>query len=54
MAIFGLMPLAKNSKPWQRTDTETSLASVVALATACVIGQRSRALGKNNRMFKFS
>jgi hypothetical protein len=39
--VFGLLPLAKSSKPWQRTDTETSAA---ALATACGIGQRSRAL----------
>jgi hypothetical protein len=36
--VFGLLPLAKSSKPWQRTDTETSAA---ALATACGIGQRS-------------
>ncbi len=44
--VFGLLPLAKSSKPWQRTDTETSLASVAALATACGISQRSRALEK--------
>ena len=45
--VFGLLPLAKNSKPWQRTDTETSLAPAAALATACGVGQRSRSLEKN-------
>ena len=44
--VFGLLPLAKNSKPWQRTDTETSLAPAAALATACGVGQRSRSLEK--------
>ncbi len=42
--LFGLLALAKSSEPWQRIDTETSLASAAALATACGIGQRSRAL----------
>jgi hypothetical protein len=44
--VFGLLPLAKTSKPWQRTDIEASLASAAVLATACGIGQRSRALEK--------
>ncbi len=43
--VFGL-PLAKSLEPLQRTDTETSLASAAALATACGIGQRSQALKK--------
>ncbi len=43
--VFGL-PLVKSSEPWQRTDTETSLASAAALVTACGIGQRSQALEK--------
>jgi hypothetical protein len=56
--VFGLLMLAKSSKPWQRTDTETSLASAAALATACTIGQRSRVLEKifaclNFRSFYF-
>ncbi len=51
--VFGLLPFAKSSKPWQRTDTETSLASAAVLATACGVGQRSGALEKV-RMFKFS
>jgi hypothetical protein len=42
--LFGLPPLAKSSKLWQRTDTETSLAPAAALVTACGIGQRSRTL----------
>ena len=42
--VFGLLPLAKNSKPWQRTDTKTSLAPAAALATACGVGQRSHSL----------
>ncbi len=48
--VFELLPLAKISKPWQRIDTETSLASVIALATACGIGQRSRALEQNSHV----
>ena len=51
--VFGLLPLAKNLKPWQRTDTETSLAPAAALATACGVGQRSRSLKKFCRI-KFS
>jgi hypothetical protein len=50
--VFGLLPLGKSSEPWQRTDTETSLASAAALATACGIGQRSRAL-ENFACLKF-
>ena len=46
--VFGLLPLSKNSKPWQRTDTETLLAPAAALATACGVGQRSRSLEKNS------
>ena len=50
--------MAKNSKPWQRTDTETSFAPAAALVTACVVGQRSCSLGKkfvglNFRSFYF-
>jgi hypothetical protein len=51
--VFGLLPLAKSSKPWQRTDTETSLASTAALAIACGIGQRSRALEINFACLNF-
>ncbi len=50
--VFGL-PLAKSSEPWHRTDTETSLASAAALAIACDIGQRSRALEKNFACLNF-
>jgi hypothetical protein len=50
--VFGLFPLAKSSKPWQRTDTETSLASIAALATVCGIGQRSHAR-KNSACLNF-
>ena len=51
--VFGLLPLAKSLKPQQRINIETSLSSAAALATACGIVQRSRALEKNH-MFKFS
>ena len=46
--VFGLLPLAKSSKPQQRIDIETSLSYAAALATVCGIIQRSRALEKNH------
>jgi hypothetical protein len=52
--VFGLLPLVKSSKHWQRTDTETSLAPAAALVTACGIVQRSRSLENKFRTFKFS
>jgi hypothetical protein len=52
--VFGLLPLAKSSEPWQKTDTDTLLAPAAAtLATVC---GRSKIMHdrKNFRMFKFS
>jgi hypothetical protein len=45
--VFGLLPLAKSSKRWQRTDTERSLIP------ACGIGQRSHKLETNFACLNF-
>ena len=52
--VFGLLPLATSSKPWQRSDTEISLAPAAVLVTACGVGQRSGTQEKKFLMFKFS